>query len=73
MLTCSLIHTHWICSHVLWTFKPLSRSTLIPEINRLAHSPGKQEHEIMPALSLRHAVHSSFFAHAGILSPRMAR
>ena len=26
MLTCSLIHTHWICSHVLWTFKLLSRS-----------------------------------------------
>lgn len=32
MLTCSLIHTHWICSHVLWTFKPLSRSKPMMEM-----------------------------------------
>lgn len=38
MLTCSLIHTHWICSHVLWTFKPLSRSML----KRLFFCPNKR-------------------------------
>lgn len=27
----SLIHTHWICSHVLWTFKPWNTEKVFRE------------------------------------------